>query len=476
MLFSSTIFLFAFLPITLLIYYVVLHQRTLRNIFLLLVSLFFYAWGEPKFVLVMLLSIVMNYLFGLWADQARGNKAHARAALTVMVLFNLSIFFVFKYLNFTVYNLNLLFGDILPQTNIILPIGISFFTFQAMSYVFDVYRENGAVQKNPLNVGLYIAFFPQLIAGPIVRYETVAEQINFRKETFADTVVGVQRFLMGLSKKVLLSNTMAVLADHAFDTEEYSNLSVGLALLGICAYTLQIFFDFSGYSDMAIGLGKMFGFHFDENFDYPYISKSVSEFWRRWHISLGTWFRDYIYFPMGGSRVSSKARLVFNLFVVWTLTGVWHGASWNFILWGLFYFAILAFEKLSGYPNKFRSKPPKILYQAFTMFCVMLGWILFRATDLSRAASYIQATFGLAGNVLWDDAATLYLREYALFFLFGILFSIPVVPWLKKKAHKKHGTQLLFDSTFSVALLALFVVSVSYLIKGTYNPFIYFNF
>ena len=320
MVFSSTIFLFFFFPITLLGYYII-HPK-FKNTFLLLMSLIFYAWGEPKFVFVMLFSIFINYLFGLLVDKFRKRKKIVYSIITIFVIFNVSIFFIYKYLDFAITNINLLFGSNLPLANIILPIGISFYTFQAMSYVLDVYREKGEVQKNPLNVALYTMLFPQLIAGPIVRYETVSYDIKHRVETFDDFSIGIKRFIIGLSKKVIISNSLALVADKAFSYTDYSQLSVGLAWLGALAYSLQIFYDFSGYSDMAIGLGKMFGFHFDENFDYPYISQSVSEFWRRWHISLGTWFRDYVYFPLGGSRVKKKSRLIFNLFVVWFLTEV----------------------------------------------------------------------------------------------------------------------------------------------------------
>lgn len=300
MLFSSTLFIYAFLPSVIFVYYALLRKsRTLQNVFLLFASLFFYAWGEPKFVLVMLLSIFANWSFGILVDKSRNSKSRSKAVLAATVIFNLSILFVFKYLDFTIDNINTVFKSNIPTTGIVLPIGISFFTFQAMSYVIDVYRGKGTVQKNIFNVGLYISFFPQLIAGPIVRYETIADQIINRKETLEDFFQGFTRFVFGLSKKVLLANSFAVIADRAFDgLEKGAELSVLGAWLGAICYTMQIFYDFSGYSDMAIGLGKMFGFRFLENFDHPYISTSITEFWRRWHISLGTWFRDYVYIPL----------------------------------------------------------------------------------------------------------------------------------------------------------------------------------
>ena len=315
------------------------------------------------------------------------------------------------------------------MTDIALPIGISFFTFQAVSYVLDIYRQHGEVQKNPLNVGLYISFFPQLIAGPIVRYETVAKEIRKRYFSFSEVSIGVKRFLMGLGKKVLLANSMAVVADYAFGLSDYAAMPMGTAWMGAIAYSFQIFFDFSGYSDMAIGLGLMFGFHFLENFNYPYISRSVSEFWRRWHISLGTWFRDYVYIPLGGSRVKLP-RLILNLFIVWALTGIWHGASWNFLCWGLFYFVFLAFEKLTGFPEKRKHwgfLPLKIPYVAVTLLAVIFGWCIFRAPDLAHASQYIQTMLGMNSQVLTDIDTLYYFREYRFFFGACLLLSTPLI-------------------------------------------------
>lgn len=391
MLFSSEIFLFVFLPCTLFVYYVLLHKsRQLQNIFLALISLFFYAWGEPYFVLIMLGSILCNWWFAIMVDRHRDDATYVRLIITGMLVVNLGIMFVFKYLMFTLENVNILLGSGISVPTIALPIGLSFFTFQAISYVIDVYRQNGEVQKNPMNVALYISFFPQLIAGPIVRYQTVAEQIKNRKETVADFSEGCTRFILGLSKKVLLSNNFALIADAAFTEGE---LTLHFAWVGAIAYTLQIYYDFSGYSDMAIGLGKMFGFHFLENFDYPYVSKSISEFWRRWHISLGSWFRDYVYFPLGGSRVKSKTRLVFNLFVVWFLTGIWHGANWTFIVWGLMYFILIALEKLTRFEKKLG-----VLGHVYSMFFVVIGWVIFRAENIGQAVQYIATMLDFSGG------------------------------------------------------------------------------
>ena len=470
MLFASTVFIFAFLPTVLLLYYVVLKKfRTAQNILLLVASLLFYAWGEPKYVLIMILSIIVNYLFGLLVDKFRASKTKSRLVIALTVVFNLGVLYIFKYLMFTIENINSITGLHLSVPNIVLPIGISFFTFQAMSYVIDVYREKGEAQKNPLNVGLYISFFPQLIAGPIVRYETVAYQIKHREESFEKFSEGVCRFIIGLAKKVLLANTMAVVADYAFDMPN-SELTVVMAWVGAIAYTFQIFFDFGGYSDMAIGLGKMFGFEFLENFNYPYISLSVSEFWRRWHMSLGTWFRDYVYFPLGGSRVKSKARLVFNLFVVWSLTGIWHGANWTFLCWGLMYFVLLTIEKLIGWEKKYPDKM-KTLRRIYTLFFVVMGWVLFRADSIGDAGAYFTTMFG-GGNLI-DDATIYYALNYIVYFVIAILVSTPI---FKNISAKINGNNPVVVAVSTVGLFVLLVVSVSYIVKGAYNPFIYFNF
>ncbi|MBR5773273.1 MAG: MBOAT family protein [Clostridia bacterium] len=475
MLFSSSIFVFLFLPIVLFGNFVIFRKhRTAQNVFLLICSLFFYAWGEPLFVLIMIFSIFANWLLGLLVVK-RNDKWYQRLILTITAVVNLSVLFVFKYLMFTLENINSLFGSSITVPSITLPIGISFFTFQAMSYVIDVYRGHGEVQKNPLNVGLYVSFFPQLIAGPIVRYETIADQIQNRKETMEDFTEGICRFIVGLGKKMLLSNTMAIIADAAFANKltEGGTISVSFAWLGAIAYTFQIFFDFSGYSDMAIGLGRMFGFHFLENFNYPYISTSVSEFWRRWHISLGTWFRDYVYIPLGGNRVKSKGRLMLNLFVVWFLTGVWHGANWTFITWGLMYFVLLAFEKITRLDKKGNGIIGKIIKRIYTLFFVVIGWVIFRADNLGYAIEYIKSMLGLAGNALTEALFNLHFSENIVFLIAAIIFSMPVAKWLSGKISSKPA---IHETLRAIALIFVLILSLSYVVKGTYNPFIYFNF
>lgn len=475
MLFSSTIFIFAFLPFVLFIYYALLFKHVkAKNIFLMILSLFFYAWGEPRFVLIMMLSIAANYSFGLLSDKYRGKRTKGRLVMAAAVSFNLGVLFIFKYLAFTAGIINSLAGTGLTVPEIALPIGISFFTFQAMSYVIDVYRGSVEVQKNILNVGLYISFFPQLIAGPIVRYITIAYQIENRKESFEDFSEGACRFIIGLSKKVLIANNIALVADKAFNSPS-GELSLAMAWLGALAYTLQIFFDFSGYSDMAIGMGKMFGFQFLENFNYPYIARSISDFWRRWHISLGSWFRDYLYFPLGGSRVENKGRLVFNLLVVWFLTGLWHGASWNFIFWGLLYFVFIAIEKLTGFEKKWAKLA--FIKHIYVLIIVIFGWVLFRAADLPAALTYIKTMLHMDGNLLINDTFRLYLREYFFFFLAGIVFSLPVVRYISDKCREKRFLLLKTARFIRPAIyLALFALAISFIVKDAYNPFIYFNF
>lgn len=480
MLFPSMEFLFIFFPITFCVYFLLPKQigsQNVRNYWLLIASLFFYAWGEPKFVLAMLFSIIFNYFIALHIEELSEKHLYRKLLLTLAVLVNIGILFVFKYLNFVTGTLHNIFPqttEMFEQTSFVLPIGISFFTFQALSYVIDVYRGIPA-QKNLGYLGLYISFFPQLIAGPIVRYTTIAEQIKERCITASMFSDGVLRFLYGFNKKVLLANAFAEVADKAFAAE---SLSVGMAWLGAICYTLQIFFDFSGYSDMAIGLGKMFGFRFLENFNYPYISKTVTEFWRRWHISLGSWFRDYVYFPLGGSRVKSRIRLVFNLFVVWLATGIWHGASWNFIVWGLLYGVLITIEKLWSIPEKItKYKLPAVCYQVFTMLAVMFGWVLFRSESLGSAAVYIQAMFGLTGNSLLDNDFIFYSREYIVVLVAGLLLSTPILGYLKDRFLTDKSLSVNVSENFGYALqLALFVVSISFLVMNAHNPFIYFNF
>lgn len=470
MLFPSEVFLFVFLPLVLILYFgIFVHFKNGKNVFLLLASLFFYAWGEPKHVYLMMGVILANWLFGMLVDYFRDEKKKAKIVLVLMVITNLGVLGFFKYTNFALHNLEQLFSTDWSFPQIALPIGISFFTFQAMSYVVDVYRGDGEVQANPLNVGLYVSFFPQLIAGPIVRYQTIAEQIKERKENFQDFSKGACRFMIGLGKKVLIANNVALVADEAFKLIEGGQYqaSVLMAWVGAISYTFQIFFDFAGYSDMAIGLGKMFGFHFEENFKYPYISASVSEFWRRWHISLQTWFRDYVYFPLGGSRVKTKGRLVFNLFVVWMLTGIWHGAAWTFFLWGFLYFVLLTVEKLTGIDKKMGW-----FGHIYTLFFVIIGWVIFRAESLSDLGVYLGAMFGRASGGLVDAGALAFIKQTQVYYIAAIVCSTPVIAKLDRKM-KKYAW---WNIGYVLVLAAIFVVTLTFIFNQSYNPFIYFNF
>lgn len=474
MVFSSNIFLFLFLPVALVGYYLL--HKPYRNVFLLIMSLGYYSWGEPKFVFVMIGSILFNYALALVIDRVREKKTLCKAIMVFCVAGNLAPLFIYKYLDFFIENVNH-FGLNIPLTNYVLPIGISFYTFHALSYVIDVYRGDIAVQRKPHYIGLYFSFFPQLIAGPIVRYKDIEKQLGDRSVDFATFSEGVQRFLIGFSKKILLANNMALIADKAFSLPD-AERSVVFAWLGAIAYSFQILFDFSGYSDMAIGLGKMFGFHFLENFDYPYLSKSISEFWRRWHISLGRWFRDYVYFPLGGSRTKSSARLIFNLFIVWLLTGVWHGASWNFIAWGLFYFVLIAFEKQTGYPQKFKSVAAQTAYRVFVLLCVLGGWVLFRATGGRAAIGYGLSMFALRGNPVFCDNVIYTIREYWLFLIASTLCSAGFFKTAARRLESARSmvVRSIASVFFVVSYLFCFVWAMSFIILGSHNPFIYFNF
>lgn len=475
MVFSSVIFLFGFLPTTLVLYYI--SPKKYRNALLLIASLVFYGWGEPKFLMVLVSSVLINWGLALVADQMRKCSPEkwkrtkiSIKAITVMI--NIGILFIFKYLNFSIQNINALFGKtIFKQTYIALPIGISFITFQAMSYVFDVLDEKGNVQNNPLNVGLYISMFPQLIAGPIVRYNSIATEIQKRQENLKDFSKGIRCFIVGLGKKAILANTMAIIADESFSIP-VDGLKPLSTWTGAVAYALQIYYDFSGYSDMAIGLGLMFAFHFETNFNYPYASKSISEFWRRWHISLGRWFRDYVYIPLGGSRVSG-CRWVANLLTVWVLTGIWHGANWTFLVWGLWFFLLIVFEKALKTDDWKGTK--RIFYRLFTILAIIIGWVLFRSSNLEYAMNYIRVMFsfdrGVSQNELW-------VLSQRLFILFAsVLLSLPVVPYLSEQIKKSrlYGT-VVFSALQYVLVVIIGIVSVSFVVSSTYNPFIYFNF
>mgnify|MGYP005800480395 CR=1 FL=1 len=470
MVFSSLTFIFYFLPLCLILYFITPRKfKKLRNIILLIFSLVFYAWGEPKYIILMLLTVTVSYFSGLLINyfDEKKNKKLKRLTLIVSIVLIIGSLIFFKYTNFIIDNINSIFNSNIEIKNIVLPIGISFYTFQILSYVIDLYWKNIKVQKSWFNLSLYVSFFPQLIAGPIVRYETIEDQLDHRQESLEKVVSGTERFLIGLAKKVLIANQMAILADAVFDNSALAGLSYPVIILGILAYTFQIYFDFSGYSDMAIGLGRIFGFEFLENFNYPYISKSITDFWKRWHISLTTFFREYLYIPLGGNRVSTK-RWILNMLIVWFLTGLWHGAAWNFILWGLYFFVILILEKTVL--KKIINKTPYLVGFAITFILINIGWVLFRVNNLSDIALLLNSSSTITLNNLIasnpDIILSLVLLPFAFFFSLNIM----------KKLDDKLIGKRWYGIIKKLVLLGLFVVCISFLVSSMYNPFIYFRF
>ena len=460
MLFSSIPFLYYFLPAVLAAYFLV--PRQAKNAVLLLASLFFYGWGEPKYVLLMVFTIGVFYGCGLAVGWAKKGAAR-RFWLILAVVTGVALLGVFKYADFFIANIAAVTGLSLPLLHLALPIGISFYTFQCISYVVDVYRGNAAPQRNPINFGAYVALFPQLIAGPIVRYADIARELDSRATTWEDASCGVRRFLVGLGKKILLANQLGQLTAVFRASGEKSVLFCWMYAI---AFTLQIYFDFSGYSDMAIGLGRIFGFHFIENFNYPYLSKSVTEFWRRWHMSLGSWFRDYVYIPLGGNRVS-KPRWIFNILVVWMLTGLWHGASWNFVIWGLLFAALLLAEK--SIPAI--QKCPVWLRRCYVLLAVTVSFVIFNAEGLAQAGSDLAGMFGLAGLPLLTRETLYYLRSYAVVFLLGFLGATPLVKTLAQRLPQRAAAALQ-----PLVMIGLLLVCTAYLVDGSFNPFLYFRF
>ena len=457
MVFSSLIFLFIFFPIFLLCYFIP-KKRKIRNIVLLIFSLIFYSYGEPIYIFLMIFSILINYLFTILMVNKKNNKI----IFIGLIIFNLALIFLFKYTNFFLENINNIFNLNIKFLQLSLPIGISFYTFQILTYVIDVYKKKVPVQKSIINLGCYISAFPQLIAGPIVRYSTVNEELDKRKENIKDFAFGTKRFIIGLAKKAIIANEMAYVADTLFGSSLVEIGFLGSLIGGLC-YMLQIYFDFSGYSDMAIGLGRMLGFHYLENFEYPYIAKSITDFWHRWHISLSSFFKDYVYIPLGGNRCSVLKNII-NLLIVWLLTGLWHGASWNFIIWGIYYGILLILEKFVF--KKYLEKLPNFIKHIYTLILVFLGWIIFYFTDLSSLVTIFKSLIGLNG--LGNISLLLHLQIFKvrtiIIFILGCLFSIPINIFKK-------------DTNISyILLLLLFIISVIFILGSNYNPFIYFRF
>ncbi len=470
MIFSSVFFIFVFLPLVLLIYFIA--PWKLKNLVILLFSLVFYAWGEPVYVVLMLFSILYNYVAGIEIDLHRSRKKAGRARFVFWmdVAVNLGILGFFKYYGFLLENLNAILPLDIPIRELALPIGISFYTFQTLSYVIDVYRGKVRVQRNIIDFGTYISMFPQLIAGPIVRYADVESQLKRRNLTLAGFGDGAAWFIRGLGKKVLLANNIG-LAYEAITALPSDQLSAVTAWIGCAAYTFQIYFDFSGYSDMAIGLGKMLGFKFMQNFQYPYTSRSITDFWRRWHISLGSWFREYVYIPLGGNRVS-VGKHIRNILVVWFLTGLWHGASWNFIFWGLYYGVLLLIEKYALKPVLDRL--PGFFTHVYTMFFVMIGWVFFFSPDMGSAFTYLGAMFGLGKGGFWNATSQYYLSSYFLLFIILIICSIPYT--YRKFFQISFGGKKEHKGMVVTVYVLIFVLCTAYLVNATYNPFLYFRF
>ena len=484
MIFSSLLFLFRFLPIVLLLYFVA--PKRFRNAILFVSSLIFYAWGEPVYVVLMLFSTLVDFTHGMIITKAReqGRNRLAKGALISAMVINLALLGVFKYTDFVISSINTITGLAIPLVGLPLPIGISFYTFQTMSYSIDIYRGDAKLQKNIIDFGAYVAMFPQLIAGPIVRYQTVADELNERHENPQEFANGIALFMVGLGKKVLLANNIGLLWDTV-SALPAANMSVLTSWLGAAAFGLQIYFDFAGYSDMARGLGWMMGFHFDLNFDYPYISRSITEFWRRWHISLGTWFREYVYIPLGGNRKGPAAQIR-NIFVVWLLTGIWHGANVNFLLWGLYFGVILVIEK--QFLLKKLQKAPKIVSWIYTIVLVLISWVIFASVDGQGGMGYFASMFGLslgettgAAGIPLVNTTTMYLlRNYGLMLILCAVGSTPwparaagaVRGWLERL--EKSGTA--WQILWSAAAMLMFLVCTAYLVDATYNPFLYFRF
>lgn len=457
MLFSSLLFIFQFLPIFFVLYYFA--PVRFRNLLLFLASLFFYAWGEPRFVILILVSILINYLAGYFIQRYDRNEKIRITVLVLSIIYNVGSLTFFKYSNFIIENINYIFNGTIRPVNIPLPLGISFYTFQIMSYTIDVYRRDTKAEKSFINLGAYLCMFPQLIAGPIVVYTQVSEKLHKRSYDLKEIEKGLQIFILGLGSKVLIANNVGGLWNDMAQIG-YAKLSMPLAWLGLLSYSLQIYFDFNGYSLMAIGLGKMLGFDFPQNFNFPYISKSVSEYWKRWHITLSTWFKDYLYIPLGGNR-KGKLRTFLNMFIVWSVTGLWHGASWNFVFWGIYFFVLLSLEKL--FLKKWLEKNI-ILSRIYTILAILLGWMIFAITELKDIGIYFGRLFSLNITNDW----VYYLRNYGIVLAIGILLSTPFLKkWYDRQENKVPRNLL---------SLLIFLLSIAYLVDAAYNPFLYFRF
>ncbi len=469
---TDVLFVFWFLPLTLGIYY--LAKPLYRKYILLLVSLFFYACGAVEYFTLLCVSLGVNILLGVLISKTKKYKGISLAGFLIGICYNVGILFYYKYYDFFFLNLSKVLKTEFEMRNLLLPLGLSFFSFKAISYLVDIYNEKINVSLNPVDSALYLSFFAQVQSGPLSRYSDMY-QICAGENHFENFSTGVCRFIIGFNKKVLLSNILANITTEIFDVSNTEVSSAYLWLGAIC-YSLQLFYDFAGYSDMAIGISNMFGYECPENFRYPYMTKSIAEFWRRWHITLGAWFRDYIYIPLGGSRVKSKVRLYVNLLAVWLLTGIWHGASWNFVFWGLGYFVLISFEKTVGWPEKINSNLGKGIYRIFTLLIINFQWVIFRSPGLMNGIRYIKGMLSFQTSELADARTLFLMRDYFAFIAAAILFATPVIPWVEKKVEKSKVLSNIYNVIFVISLSAMFLWALSYVIAGQNNPFAYANF
>lgn len=465
---TSMLFLFMFLPLTLSIYYMV--NVKAKEYVLLVVSMLFYAVCSLKYFIIFLCATFLTVVIGRCIN-AFSSKILRRLLLVAGIFMNVGLLIYYKYADFIIVSFNQIFHSDLVMRNLLLPLGISFFTFKAISYLADIYKKQVVLDENPIHDALYLSFFAQIQSGPLVRYS----EMRIEGETKALFSDGVYRFLIGFNKKILLSNVLANVTTEVFATP-FENFSTAYAWLGAICYSLQLFFDFSGYSDMAIGISEMFGYRCRENFNYPYMTESVSRFWRRWHISLSEWFRDYIYIPLGGSKNKRKLRVLFNLLVVWLFTGIWHGAAWNFVFWGLGYFVLISFEHLTKIPSRFESKAGKIIYRIFTLLFIICQWVMFRADSVATGLNYIKRMFVFETTALANSRALFLLKEYFVFIVFAIILCFPIVPWISKKLENKGKKTVIFEFVLCGVILGLFCLSLSFVIAGQNNPFAYANF
>lgn len=472
---SDLSFIFIFLPV---LFFVYLFKTKMQKYFLLVFSLFFYACGSPRYFILFLMAVSVNIVIGYLITLIKHKGYRGGIALGIGCIINVGLLFYYKYYDFAITNINHIFNTSITTKNLLLPLGISFFVFKSISYLADIYCGKIEVKKNPVYAALYLSFFSQIASGPICRYNDFYEDFEKEKnisEKIDDFSEGIYKFAIGFIKKILIANVLSHITNEVFALD-VSEATAAILWLGSLCFSLQLYYDFSGYSDMAIGIGRVFGISCKENFNYPYMTKSVSEFWRRWHISLGSWFRDYIYIPLGGSRVNSRIRLFFNLFVVWFLTGIWHGANWNYIIWGLIFFLLIAFEKNFNIPSNFNNKIVRNIYRIFTLLIINFQWILFNSNSIGNAVRYIGRMFSGKGDIIYNQRAAILLSEYGFFILIALVFCVPVLPWINEWKEKNKVCKICINIAISIVVIMGFVWALTFIIAGQNNPFMYANF